>query len=383
MVNIRTRRESENLMIDFRYQGVRYRQQTTLSDTPTNRHVLARDMKKIEAEIELGILDIDKLFPAKSSNEPSFTCETSRFDQFALQWLGEKQIEWKDSHYNQTESTINNYLIPTFGVIDLKSISKSDILSFRNSLSLNPGRGGNTHFSTSRINHIMSTLRQILTEAAERFEFKPVFKNVKTLRIPKAEVMPFTLDEISQILDNVDSKYKNYFTVRFFTGLRSAEINGLKWKYVDFENRKILIRETWINVKSETTKNDGSVRDVDMSSLMYASLEEQQKMTGDHEHVFTNRNGNPLDNCNLTKRIWYPLLDNLDLARRRPYQTRHTTASLWLAAGESPEWIAAQLGHTTTNMLFKVYSRYVPNLARQDGEMFEKIVSDQFVRHQH
>lgn len=383
MVNIRTRRESDNLMIDFRYLGVRYRQQTALSDTPKNRHVLTRDLKKIEAEIELGILNIDELFPAKSANEKSFTCETSRFDQFAFQWLREKQIEWKDSHYNQTESTINNYLNPTFGVTDLKSISKSDILNFRNSLLLNPGRGGNTHLSTSRINHIMSTLRQILNEAAERFEFKAVFKNIKTLRIAKSSVNPFSLNEISQILDNVDSKFKNYFAVRFFTGLRSAEINGLKWKWIDFEARKILVRETWTNGQSADTKNDGSVREIDMSSLVYCSLKEQQEITGNNDYVFTNRNGNPFDNCNITKRIWYPLLDKLNLERRRPYQTRHTTASLWLASGESPEWIADQLGHATTSMLFKVYSRYVPNLTRRDGQIFERIVSDQFVKHQH
>ena len=72
---------------------------------------------------------------------------------------------------------------------------------------------------------------------------------------------------------------------------------------------------------------------------------------------------NPLDNGNFTKRVWYPLLDRLSLEKRRPYQTRHTTASLWLASGESPEWIANQLGHVSTNMLFKVYSRFVPNLA--------------------
>jgi integrase len=54
---------------------------------------------------------------------------------------------------------------------------------------------------------------------------------------------------------------------------------------------------------------------------------------------------------------------------------RHTCATLWLAAGENPEWIARQLGHTTTEMLFRVYSRYVPNLTRRDGSAFDSLVS--------
>ena len=53
---------------------------------------------------------------------------------------------------------------------------------------------------------------------------------------------------------------------------------------------------------------------------------------------------------------------------------RHTAATLWLASGEAPEWIARQLGHTSTEMLFRVYSRYVPNLTRQDGSAMDRLL---------
>lgn len=32
------------------------------------------------------------------------------------------------------------------------------------------------------------------------------------------------------------------------------------------------------------------------------------------------------------------------------------------------------MGHANTEMLFKVYSKYVPNLTRRDGSAFEKIL---------
>ena len=38
-----------------------------------------------------------------------------------------------------------------------------------------------------------------------------------------------------------------------------------------------------------------------------------------------------------------------------------------LASGENPEWIARIMGHANTQMLFTVYSRFVPNLTRSDG----------------
>jgi integrase len=61
---------------------------------------------------------------------------------------------------------------------------------------------------------------------------------------------------------------------------------------------------------------------------------------------------------------------------------RHTAATLWLASGEAPEWIARQLGHTTTEMLFRVYSRYVPNLTRNDGSAMDRLLTKNFVGNQ-
>ena len=44
---------------------------------------------------------------------------------------------------------------------------------------------------------------------------------------------------------------------------------------------------------------------------------------------------------------------------REPNQTRHTFATLALMAGANPSHIARQLGHTSVNMLFRVYSEWI------------------------
>ena len=382
MGSIRLRSETNNLFIDFRYQGVRYRKQTSLSNSEKNRKIVEKRLKRIEAEALLSTLDIGNHFPGSNMHKNSFTCETEKFDHFAKQWLQEKRVEWRKSYYSDLKSIIENHLNDKFGDSLIKNISKTDILVFRNSLaSKASGRGENTYISTSRINHILSTLRMILKDAADRFGYKSEFRNIKALKLPKTNIKPFSVNEINKILDNVDNLYKSYFVVRFFTGLRTSEINGLKWKYIDFESRQILIREAWINGKSTPVKNDGSSREVSMTKFVYETFKAQQKISGEKRYVFTNKNNNPIDSCNFCKRIWYPVLDRIDLERRRPYETRHTTASLWLASGESPEWIAKQLGHSTTSMLFKVYSAYVPNLARRDGLLAEKVINEQLNKH--
>ena len=115
-----------------------------------------------------------------------------------------------------------------------------------------------------------------------------------------------------------------------------------------------------------------------MSQIVYEALKKQEAVSKNNSaYVFCNNTGGPLDNKNISARVWYPLLRHLNLEKRRPYQTRHTAATLWLAAGESPEWIANQMVHSTTEMLFRVYSRYVPNLTRQDGSAFERLLEEQ------
>ena len=47
--------------------------------------------------------------------------------------------------------------------------------------------------------------------------------------------------------------------------MRTGEIDGLKWKYVDFEKRLISVRETFTAGEEDYTKNDTSQRDIRMS----------------------------------------------------------------------------------------------------------------------
>jgi len=286
-------------------------------------------------------------------------------------------IQWRKSHLTTVEGTLKNYLIPEFGEKEVGRITKKEILEFRASLAKVTTRSEKP-LSSSRINRIMTPLRMILGEAANRYDFSSPYHGIKSLKVPRTDVEPFDIDEVKLILESVRPDFKNYYTVRFFTGMRTGEIDGLQWQYVDFKRRQILIRQSLVNGELGYTKNDGSFRTIEMSQLVYDALKEQQKATGNMDFVFCTRSGTPLSHNNVTKRVWYPLLAHLGLRKRRPYQTRHTAATLWLAAGENPEWIARQMGHTTTEMLFRIYSRYVPNLTRRDGSAFERLLITQF-----
>lgn len=389
MVKVRARRESGKLVFDFRYRGKRCRETSALDDTPANRRKMETVAKKMDAEMTLGTFVYRNYFPnsrrvadfeeaegtPKRGVKPGEEfAETPLFREFAELWLKENEVLWRFKTLESNSSALRRHLIPHFGDWSVSGISKADVLAFRASLAKVPGRKGNATLAPKTINHTVGVLSMVLAEAADRFQFTFPLQNLKRLRQPKREIRPFSWDEVQQILEGVRADYRNYFVVRFFTGLRTGEVHGLKWRNVDFESRLILIRETYNRGRTEYTKNDGSQREVVMSSVVEEALREQHAATGGNEYVFHTANGKPLDTKNVTERVWYPLLAHLGLAKRQPYQCRHTAATMWLAAGENPEWIARQLGHANTEMLFRVYSRFVPNLTRRDGSAMDRLL---------
>jgi integrase len=392
MAKVTVRKETGRLVIDFTYRGVRCREQTALDDSQVNRKRVQNVIDKIQESVKKGTFNYSEFFPksalvARFAETPNLNVDEVSvpkvvsvgplFKDFASQWVDEHSIEWRRSHIRSLLSTLNGRLMPHFGAKVVGSISKSDILAFRATLAKVKGRGDKEGLSPKRINEIIGLLRQILTEAADRFEFTSPALNIKTLRLRKTDVTPFSLHDVQRILATVRVDFKDYFTVRFFTGMRTGEVHGLKWKYVDFDLRILRVRETFVLGEDEYTKTDGSQRDIQMSQPVFEALVRQKEATGSSDYVFCNLAGLPLDNKNFSDRVWYPLLRHLDLEKRRPYQMRHTAATLWLASGEAPEWIARQLGHTSTEMLFRVYSRYVPNLTRQDGSAMERLLASQ------
>lgn len=383
MASVREKRG--RLFFDFRFGEERCREYTTLADTPINRRKMEKVLKQLESQISLGTFRYGEFFPGSKNAEKfsggrarpkAIALDTPFFSDYVETWFDQMKIGWRRSHIATIRSTLDRHLIPYFGDKEVSRIEKVDVKQFRSCLSKVKGRNGNESLSAKTINRVVQILGQILSEAADDFDFNNPVTKIKRLKQQRVDIKPFTFEEVRLILETVREDFRAYFTVRFFTGMRTGELHGLKWKYIDFERRQILVRETWIRGESEYTKTDGSQREIDISQPVFDALKAQQASTGNKsEFVFCNRDGEPLDTDNVTNRVWYPLLRLLGYEKRRPYQTRHTAGTLWLAAGENPEWVAKQLGHADTTMLFRVYSRYVPNLTRQDGSAFNNLIN--------
>lgn len=383
MASVNVRKSSGKLYLDFKFRNIRCREQTALKDTPANRKKCQALLQRIEAEILLGQFDYVAFFPnsknisklnALATALTGNTSDIPFMQNFALQWHEEQKVLWRKSYTSSVSHIILNRIVPFFNNIPVNEVTKEQVIAFRTKICKLKKKDGNG-LAPSSINRHMKLTRAILNEAAERFGFVSPYRGIKPLKVPKTDIHPFTPTEINRILMQCRPDFKDYFLIRFFTGMRTGEIDGLKWKYVDFEKRLILIRETIVENEVTYTKNDFSQRQIQMSEPVYQAFKNMYQRTNEYAYVFVNKAGNPLEHNGVTKRVWYPLLCFLGIPKRNPYQMRHTAATLWLASGESPEWIANQMGHANTEMLFRVYSRYVPNLTRQDGSAAERMTA--------
>jgi integrase len=378
MANVRTTTDGY-LFFDFRYKGRRCREYTELQDTKDNRKQMEQALAKIEARIVLETFDYAATFP-EGSQIAAFPpvipvpATGTEFEGFARQWMLENKLSWKPSVKVEYTGTLEQHLVPRFKGRAVTEITSSDVKLFRNALAELPGRQGRA-LSYKRINNILSLLRLLLTEAATGFQVPNPFDGVKRLAVEQPDIHPFNLEEVAVLLAGVRPDFHNYYAVRFFTGMRPGEVDGLQWADLDWVNGKIRVRRTRFRGQNNAPKTKYSTRDIDILPPVRLALENQRPVSqGQSIYVFCTSVGTALDHNLVTRRVWYPTLKRLQLAPRTPYQTRHTFATLMLAAGENPEWIARQMGHKDTTMLFSVYSRFVPNLTRQDGSAFVKLL---------
>jgi integrase len=254
---------------------------------------------------------------------------------------------------------MNRYILPCFGNIPIKEINYLDIKKFVSELTC----------AHKRKNNVLVPMRSVLKMAflSEIIEKNPMDR-VRNLKTDKPDIYSLSMEEVRLFLDNVSSKFRNFFTVAFFTGMRFGEMAGLKWHNVDFRMGIIKVRETRVMGEEGRPKTKKSVRDIKILPPVKEALQDQRKQKS--EYVFLNQYEKNIDPMSMNFHVWKPGLKKAGLAPRSLYQTRHTFATLMLDAGEHPGWVQKMMGHETMQMIYEKYYSYIKNYDRDEGSAF-------------
>jgi integrase len=310
--------------------------------TKENERYVAKNSIRIFREIHEN-----KTSPRKISQN---FCE---YAEFKLSILGRKLRENTAKEYYQI---FEKRIKPSFIGYTLSDIKRVDLQVWQEDL-VNEG------LSSKRINNIRSVFN-ILLEEARKDELieKNYFSTIDKEKNKKADITPFSLDEVKLILNNIENCSEKWFIqLAFFSGMRTGEIVGLKWEDINFRDHTITIKNAVRKGVLGDTKTDSSNRTIDILPPVMEALDQMRSKTYlRNSFVFLNGSGTHYhDGAFIRKGIWKRTLQKLGLNYRSFYQTRHTFASIMISEGEDILWVSNMLGHANAQMTLSVYANYI------------------------
>lgn len=368
-----------SIQIDFTFRGQRCRERIKLPPTPTNLKRAELHRAAIIDAIERGTFDYETTFP-DSPRRYAFAEYQGigyRLEDYLETWLDRQRQHLKASTWDDYRKIVYNTLVPALGRHRLTELKRSHIREWCQGQEV----------TNKRLANVQSVLRAALQDAVndELIQLNPLFGWKFARKVapkPVDDVDPFTADEQAAILEScIEPQHRNLFQFAFWTGMRTSELAALEWRDIDTHRGIVRVSraKTQAADEPEGTKTRRGTRDVKLLMPALAALEAQKKysyLAG--REVFLNpRTGAAWEGDQpIRHSAWVPALKRAGVRYRRQYQTRHTFASMMLTAGESPVWLAQQMGHSDLTMIARTYGRWIEDAAPTAGsravEMFGK-----------
>lgn len=160
-------------------------------------------------------------------------------------------------------------------------------------------------------------------------------------------------------------------SVLAYEGLRPGEAFALQWRDVLDDSGKPRIRVQVQRALSahrlSTTKSRRS-REPELFGPVKADLAELYLTRGGPDRtalVFPDTQGGHLRRHNWRKRAWTPALETAGIHYFRPYDLRHTCATLLIYEGRTLNEVAEHLGHADPGFTARVYTHVLRDAAKR------------------
>jgi|GEM_PF-364656 len=297
------------------------------------------------------------------------------FAVFAEEWRVKHLPLVRASAADRYRSTLKYQLMPAFGDRLLSGITETVVQAWIADVV----RAG--HYAPKSVNGAIALLKQLLA-AAVRWGYLPSnpIAGVRKLKIPRRNLPLWTPAELRKFLLAAPEAWRPVWIVAVFCGLRPGELQPMRWQggkdcnWPDFTANKLHVTCAY-EAKTKTLgapKTDQSVRDVDMPPTVRAVLEAVPTRAAGGL-VFPRPDGRMFSRSAMDD-AWQGTLKAAGARRIRPYDLRHTFASLLIAAGKNALYIARQMGHHSAGFTFDTYGHLMDSIPRRQVEWIDEIV---------
>lgn len=329
---------------------------------------------KTEKEVKRKLRDLQReIDSGKIQNINKETVQT-----YMTHWLTEtKRNELKPCSYDRLEQTLDLYIFPNIGSLQIGTITPRDVQALINTL-----RDRGLSYSTIKkaYDAVNSCFKNGMIQGTAACNPAMGVSLPRKASIPAKEMRCYSYEEAKKICTAATSKYGNgksvfrlgdAIVVCLNTGLRVSELCGLKWEDVDFENKTLSVNSTIVVerirdknakqryhcVEQNETKSISSTRIVDLNDVAYDALCRVKEITDGERYVFATENHKPIQPRNVD-RMLRKIVIRAGLGEDKQYgvhSLRHTFASMLFAAGTDVKTVSELLGHADTSVTFDTY----------------------------
>ncbi len=263
---------------------------------------------------------------------------------------------------------------------DYASILRHHLAHFSTLEELNFGLEGylsGLKVSGKRRNNILAAARSLLAWSLRRGLWSGPIMYIPAFPGRPKKVLPLNPEEARLIMEFSPQPYKDYFQFALASGLRVGELLALRFEDFDLAGGVLKVRRSISAGEVGTTKTVSSDRSVPLfRPLREVYLRRLRGNERDSPWFCYSSNRGTWSHKTLS-RIWKGLLEAFGIEHRRLYATRHTFASLAIAAGEDPLWIAEIMGHSRPDQLLLKYATYLKGVKPDGSKLMGMLIGSE------
>ena len=298
-------------------------------------------------------------------------------------WLeGYVKTNCSQRTFDGYQSIIEKHLISALGHIQLKHLNPQAIQSYYGKAC--------EKLSTRTVHHQHRVLSQSLKYAVRQgYLGRNPCELVDPPSPQKKTMRTLTPKEVEILLDAAKDRY--FYPVIYTavsSGLRQAELLGLRWRDIDLDLQSISVSRTLYKRKGvcqfKEPKTAHSRRRVAMTPKLAVFLREYRaereslslhlgRMPTLDDLVFANVEGKPLD-PGVLSHTFHRISVQAGLKDVRFHDLRHTFASLMLLRGAKPKVISEALGHSSVAFTMDTYSHIIEGMQEDAMALLDEIL---------